>query len=127
MAKPRILIVEDELIVAMDLQCMLRDAGYDALEPARSGQGAVGRALGGGVDLILMDISLADVTDGLEAAKSIRRQSDVPIVFITGWSDPSIVSQARKISPWGCLLKPVAPDDLLQVVKSAIERSRLER
>jgi DNA-binding NarL/FixJ family response regulator len=126
MAKPRILIVEDELIIATDLQCSLRDAGFDVLEPVRSGREAVERALEGDVDLVLMDISLSDLTDGLEAAKSIRGQSDVPIVFITGWSDSSIVSQAQKISPAGCLLKPVAPEDLLQVVTNAIERSRFK-
>jgi hypothetical protein len=73
-----------------------------------------------------MDISLSDRTDGLEAAASILEECDVPIVFITGWSDSSIVSLAESLSPCGCLLKPVAGEDLLQVVRNAIEESRFK-
>ncbi len=127
MRKPRILIVEDELVVAMDLQMTLREAGYSVGEPVGTAEEAIQRAREECPDLILMDISLSDLTDGLDAAASIKEKCDLPIVFITGWSDPSILSRAVEISPGGCLLKPVAAEDLLQVVANAIEARRLKR
>ncbi len=120
MTRPRILIVEDELLVALDLQMTLREAGYWADEPVGTAEEAIHRARDECPNLILMDISLSDLTDGLDAAASIKEKCDLPIVFITGWSDPSIISLAERISPCGCLLKPIAREDLIQVASSAI-------
>ena len=102
----RIMIVEDEAIVAMDLEMQLRAMEYEVVAQASTGEDAVERALAIEPDLILMDIRLAGRIDGVEAAARIRRALDVPIVYLTAHSDDETFGRAKVTEPVAYVLKP---------------------
>ncbi len=112
-----ILIVEDEAITAMLLKRGLEKAGFSVFVPIATGEAAVEIAKTNYFNLILMDINLADRMDGIEAAESIRRFSDTPIIFMTGYRDDAIVDRAMHTNPAAYLVKPVALDDLLPIIR----------
>jgi CheY-like chemotaxis protein len=112
-----ILIVEDEAITAMLLKRGLEKAGYSVFKPIATGEAAVEIAKTNHFNLILMDINLADRMDGIEAAESIRRFSDTPIIFMTGYRDDAIVDRAMHTNPAAYLVKPVVLGDLLPIIR----------
>ena len=82
--KIRILIVEDEYLIALSFKRELENIGYDVFEPVASGQAAVDAASQEHPDIILMDMGLAGTLNGIEAARSITNQHNIPIIFMTG-------------------------------------------
>lgn len=112
-----ILIVEDEAITALDLRSQLIDFGYEVGEPAGSGEEAVERALQEKPSCILMDINLIGDMNGIEAAETIRRACDTPIIFITGYSNNAMRDKAMRIMPLAYLEKPVDPMEVDQLLK----------
>ncbi len=120
---PLVLLVEDEAVIALDLVRKLERAGCRVLGPAATGEAAEELARSGRPDLILMDNQLTGSIDGIEAASRIRAWSEVPIIFMTGFSlDPAFQERARAIAPAGFLDKPVSPDALLKAVCEACLR-----
>ena len=101
-----ILIVEDNLVASMELEELLEAEGYKVAGVAHSGSEAVSKAVELEPDLILMDIKLSDGIDGIAAAERIKSYTQVPIVFLTGYSEPEIVQRACKLHPEGFVLKP---------------------
>src|SRR5690242_15568384 len=101
------LIVEDEGIVAKDLQSMLQALGYRVPRTAASAQDAIRFASEARPDLVLMDVRLRGETDGIEAAQILRERFDVPIVFLTAYADDETVSRAKLAEPRGYLVKPI--------------------
>ena len=95
MSKARILIVEDDGIIAIRLQGILEKLGYDIVGPVASGEEAVQKARENSLDLVLMDIYLAGDMNGIEAAAEIHTQSDVPVVYLTAYSTDELLEQAR--------------------------------
>src|SRR5512145_3127263 len=112
MAEGRILIVEDEHIVAMGIKRMLKNLGYTVTGVASSGDDAISKAESTFPDLVLMDIMLKGDMDGVEAAKEIRERFDVPVVYLTAYSDTNILERAKKTGPFGYIVKPFAEKDL---------------
>src|SRR6266700_3973971 len=106
-----ILVVEDETIIAMDIQSRLRSLGFDA-EVAGTGEEAVSKAIEAPPDLILMDIVLPGTIDGIEAAEEIRKRFDIPVIYLTAYSDSRTLERAKKTGPFGYLLKPLKDRDL---------------
>jgi CheY-like chemotaxis protein len=102
----RILIVEDERIVAIDLQRRLTQLGYTVVALAASGMEAVQKALALRPDVVLMDIRLQGDMDGVEAAQQIQAATAIPVVFMTSYVDEATQQRIRTTSPWGCLYKP---------------------
>lgn len=99
MKKPVVMIVEDEQIVALDLQAKLRAFGYPDTVLASSGQEAVEKAVEAQPDLVLMDIMLEGEMDGLEAAARIREHLKSPIIFLTSHADDETTARAMNVLP----------------------------
>ena len=106
MSKTQILIVEDEGLVAKDVQGMLRRLGYDVPATAGTGEQAIELARKNQPNLILMDIQLRGKMDGVEAAAQITREQDVPILYLTANSDEATFLRAKGTGPFGFLVKP---------------------
>lgn len=127
MAEGRILIVEDEHIVAMGIKRMLKSLGYTVTGVASSGKDAISKAESTFPDLILMDIMLKGELDGVEAAKDIKERFDVPIVYLTAYSDSNILERVKKTGPSGYIVKPFDEKDLYSNIEIALHRSRKEK
>jgi len=115
--KIRILIVEDEYLIALSFKRELEQFGYDVIEPVASGQAAVNAALEEHPDIILMDMGLAGAISGTEAARSITTQHNIPIIFMTGHSDKGTLEQIRQLNPTACLIKPIIGKQIHQVIE----------
>lgn len=109
----KILIAEDEVIIAKEYKMMLEKGGYDPLTPVSHGASAVGSTELLKPDLILMDIKLKGRINGIEAAEKIREEHDIPIVFITGYMDSEEEKRAGKIPNSVYLKKPVMESGLM--------------
>src|SRR5262245_54802637 len=107
-----ILIVEDERAVALDLAHRLRQLGYTIAGLATSGIDAITQALAHHPDLVLMDLRLPGSVDGLEAAQFLRTHLNLPVLVVSGATDPTTLVRARQVSPTGVLAKPVEDHDL---------------
>ncbi len=125
--KKKILIVEDEKINALYLKKLLESLDFEVLQSVNNGRGAVEAALGGGPDLILMDIMLEGDMDGIDASIEIHKQSDVPIIFISAFSDESLVERAMDASPYGYIIKPFEKRNLATVLTLALHKYHLEK
>jgi two-component system, cell cycle sensor histidine kinase and response regulator CckA len=124
----KILIVEDERIIAKVLQKQLTEMSYQVIGTATSGEEAVQLAASQRPEVILMDIHLgSDGIDGVEAAELIRRQSDVPIVYLTAHSDPATLARAKITGPHGYVLKPYENQNLQIAIDFAIYKSKMDR
>jgi CheY-like chemotaxis protein len=102
----RILIVEDERLIAIDLQRRLARLGYNVVALAASGMEAIQKALALQPDVVLMDIRLQGAMDGVEAAQQIQASAGTPVVFMTAYVDEETKQRVRATSPWGYLHKP---------------------
>ncbi|KPL17954.1 MAG: hypothetical protein AMJ93_14395, partial [Anaerolineae bacterium SM23_84] len=127
MRRARILIAEDENIVALDLRDTLRDLGYTVAGLAVTGEGAVEKAAGAHPDLVLMDIRLRGEMDGIEAAEQIRLQLDIPVVYLTAYADERSVQRAKVTEPYGYVLKPFEERELTTVIDIALYKHRIEK
>jgi CheY-like chemotaxis protein len=96
---PRVLIVEDELLVAWHLESLAREQNLEVCGLVPDGDGAIEQATDLDADLILMDIRLAGRMDGIEAARRIREQRDTPIIFITAHGDPATRAKIEQVLP----------------------------
>jgi len=125
--KPRILVVEDEAIVSADIQDHLATFGYEVVGAADGGQRSIELARELKPDLVLMDIMLNGPMDGAEAAKQIRDELKLPIVFLTANSDDVTVFKARDTDPFGFVLKPFEDRSLRIAIEMALYKHRIER
>jgi signal transduction histidine kinase len=126
-SKCSILIVEDESIVARDLQLTLRDLGYDAFAIAKSADDALKRAAERCPDLVLMDIRIKGKLDGIETAEILRSRFGVSVIYLTAHADEATIERATKTAPYGYLLKPIKADELRGAVEIGAYRQRLDR
>lgn len=121
-----ILVVEDEAIVARDIQRTLDDLGYDVLTPAATCEDAILRASERCPDLVLMDIRISGERDGIETAEILRRRFRVPVVFLTAYADDVTIERAKRAQPYGYLLKPIKPNELRSAVEVVIYKRQIE-
>lgn len=122
----KILIVEDEIITAMDLRSTLEDVGYEIVSIARTGNEAFIAAGRYCPDLILMDIILGGPLDGIEVAEAIRKSYHIPVVFVTAHSDEATVARAMQTIPYGYVVKPVDIRELHATIQTVLVRYSLE-
>jgi len=120
MSKERIMIVEDESIVAMGIKHKLEELGYNVIGVVATGEKAVETALKIEPDLILMDIVLKGDMDGIDAAQKIHNQLDIPIIYITAYSDEEVLKRARITEPYGYILKPFKKSEVNANIQMAI-------
>ena len=118
--KKRILVVEDEAVIALHLAQNLRDLGYDVVGTAASGKRALELAHEGRPDLIMMDIAISGPEDGIQTAQRIRAEADIPVVYLTAYGDPVTLERAKQSSPYGYLLKPYRTDELRATIEVAL-------
>jgi PAS domain S-box-containing protein len=121
------MIVEDEIVVAVDIEERLKNLGYRVSGIATSGGDAIARLGGNSIDLVLMDIGLKGDIDGIETAKRIREKSAIPVVYLTAYADDRTLARAQVTEPFGYLLKPVNEKELHSTVKMALYKFRMEK
>jgi PAS domain S-box-containing protein len=122
-----ILIVEDEPIVAKDIQLSLQRLGYRVPATATSGEEAIRKAGDTHPDLILMDIVLKGKMDGVETARQIQRKQDVPVIYLTAYADHHTLERAKVTSPAGYMLKPYQANELRTTIELALHRAQHDR
>ncbi len=127
MEKHRILLVEDDADTAATIELLLGECGCSVCAVVDNGGDAVAWTAKHRPDLVVMDIVLPGAMDGVAAAQVIRQQSDIPVVFVTGHCDDSLVERLKLVAPMGFLTKPVARNELNVVVESAIFRDRANK
>ena len=127
MQDARILIVEDESIIALDIKTSLKHAGYAIAGVASSGKEAIALAHSEQPDLILMDIRLQGLMDGIEAAHQIHEQQSCPIVFLTAHTDSQTLDRAKLTDPFGYLTKPFEDHSLITTIEIALARYASEK
>jgi len=127
MSKANILIVEDESIIALDIRNSLESNGYQVAGQADRGEDAISQAGRLRPDLILMDISLKGNMNGIEAAEQIRAKFDIPVIFISAYTDASIIELARNAEPYGYILKPFEERALSIAIEIALYKHGMEK
>ncbi|MSO46719.1 MAG: response regulator [Thermoleophilia bacterium] len=119
----RILIVEDETIIRLDVRTLLEKAGHEVVAEARDGEEAVALAVEHNPDLIVMDVRMPHM-DGIEAARQITDRKPVPIVMLTAYAEQDLVTRASEAGAFAYLVKPFREVDLLPALDTA--RARFE-
>ena len=127
MTPARVLVVEDDRVVARDLRQQLTRLGYEVIGTTARGEEAAGLARAGRADLVLCDIRLEGAMDGIDAAGEIRAACDIPVVFLTAYADDETLQRARITEPLGYLLKPFEDSQLRTAVEMALYRHRADR
>ncbi|MBW3540845.1 MAG: response regulator [Planctomycetes bacterium] len=123
----RILVVEDEAIVARDLRMTLERLGYDVAATVATGGDALDAVESHRPELVLMDISLRGPMDGVEAAAIIRERHQIPVVYLTAHADESTLQRAKITEPFGYVLKPFDERELHTAIQMAAHKHRLEQ
>jgi PAS domain S-box-containing protein len=124
--RPRILIVEDGLIIAEDMRRRCESLGYCITAVVASGEEALDIATLTRPNLVLMDIRLRGLIDGIEAARRIREKLDIPVVYCTSYSDDATIERAKQTGPFGYILKPVEPRELHTTIEMALHHHAAE-
>ena len=119
-SKHKILVVEDEMVIAMLLKEYLSGWGYEVLGPVVSGNAAMTKAREARPDLILMDISIRGSLDGIQTSIRIRQEHNTPIVFLTSHSDEKTYKQALATDPAGYLTKPIVETELFELLSTIL-------
>ena len=122
MNKAKILIVEDEWIIANDIKNSLMDSGFMVTGIASSGEEAIEKATEEKPDLILMDIMLPGKMNGIAATKAIRAKKDIPVIYLTAYDNQYLVDNAKKTDNYGYLLKPFNDKELRIAIDMALHK-----
>jgi CheY-like chemotaxis protein len=125
MTDAKILVVEDENIVALEIKKRLQKLGYIVPGVASTGEDAISKAEGIRPDLVLMDIMLKGEIDGIHAAGEIRKRFNIPVVYLTAYSDEETLQRAKLTEPYGYILKPFEEDDLRTTIEIALYRHQV--
>ncbi|ERI04291.1 ANTAR domain-containing response regulator [Aneurinibacillus aneurinilyticus] len=123
MNKGRIMVVDDESILRMDIKEMLQEAGYDVVAEANNGEAAIELAAQHVPDLIVMDVKMPKM-NGVKAARIINRSFDIPTILLTAYTEEELIAEAREAFIFGYLVKPITERDLMPAVEVAIGQAR---
>ncbi len=118
----KLLLVEDEFLIAEFLQMNLESLGYQVCELVGTGEEAIELAEKEQPDIVLMDIHLSGEIDGIEAALEIHQRFQIPIIFMTGYFDEKTMAQARELNPLAYLVKPIMPEHIKPVIDSVLKK-----
>jgi len=117
----RILIVEDEVVVAMYIETVLETFGYEVVSIVTNGKDAIDIVHNDKVDMILMDINIEGDIDGIETTRRIKEFSDVPVLYVSAYIDKETIARASETGPAGYLSKPFKNKDLRKMIENTIE------
>jgi PAS domain S-box-containing protein len=123
---PAILVVEDERVVARDLEASLKIMGYDVIGTTATGEDCLVRADARRPDLVLMDVRLAGALDGIETAEQLQARFGIPVVYLTAYADEHTVARARDTSPQAYVVKPFRSGELRSAIEIALFKHRAE-
>ena len=123
----KILVVEDEWIVADQICATLRKMGYLVPPPLSSGEEAIKTVVTEKPDLIIMDFCLRGAIDGAEAARRITSKSDIPVIFLTAYSSQDILERIKLTNPAGYLVKPFEDNELKVNIEIALHKHQNDR
>lgn len=127
MLKINVLVVEDESIVSKDIQHSLKKLGYTVVGAAATGEKALELAREEQPDIVLMDIMLKGEMNGVEVAEIVRRELNIPVIFLTAYADEATLSKAKITEPYGYIIKPFKEIDLHTSIEMAIYKHQKER
>lgn len=119
----RVLVVEDEGVVALDITQELQSAGYEVVAAVTTGDDAVVKAAELAPDVILMDINIQGTFDGITAAEKINAQHPTPVIFVTAHADETTLQRAKLTRPFGYIIKPFEPNELRANIEMALSRA----
>lgn len=122
-----ILVTEDESIVRKDIERCLGNLGYNVIASADNGEDAISLAMKHKPDLALMDIMIKGDMNGIAAAEEIKRNMDIPVVFLTAYADESTLNDAKMAEPHGYILKPFKDVDIQTAIEMALHKHGKER
>ena len=127
MSKIRVLVIEDESIVSKDIQHSLKRLGYSIAGSAATGEKAIALAEEEKPDIVLMDIMLKGDMNGIEAAEIVRREHNIPVIFLTAYADEATLSKAKITEPYGYIIKPFKEIDLHTSIEMALYKHKKEK
>jgi CheY-like chemotaxis protein len=123
----KILVVEDDTIIAITIEGRLKQFGYKVVGRASTAQDAIKKTIEFEPDLVLMDIHLKGPIDGIEAAQTIYGIYNIPVVYLTAFSDENTLERAQKTSPFGYIVKPFSDSTLKTSIKMALLKHDAEK
>lgn len=127
MDETKILVVEDQTIVAMNIKNRLKNMGYAVPGTAVSGEEAIKETELTNADLVLMDIMLKGDMDGIEAAQIIKSRFGIPVIYLTACTDFETLQRAKLTDPEGYISKPFKEEDLYKIIEAALLKSRSKK
>jgi DNA-binding NarL/FixJ family response regulator len=127
MKNSKILIVEDETLIAMSIKSTLSAMGHEICGIASSGYKALDLAASNAPDLVLMDVKIKGEIDGVKVAEILKKDRGIPVVFLTAFSNQDILERAKACEPLGYVLKPFKENELRSVVEVALYKARMEK
>ena len=127
MANINVFIVEDESVIALDIQMCLEKKGYNVLGIASNSVDALKKIEETDPDIILMDIMIKGDVDGIETAKKVLELKQIPIVFLTAYADQKTIERAKDANPYGYILKPFKEIDLHTTIEIALSKFKKDR
>lgn len=127
MSGQKILIVEDEPITFENEKEMLEELGYEVVGTVAIGEQAIEMVVNDNPDLVLMDIKLSGKMDGIEVAQKIHDQFEIPVIYITAFTDPTLLARAKLTEPFGYIVKPFQKQDLQANIEMALYRYQMEK
>jgi len=122
--RSKIIIVEDEIIIALDLKLRLENLGYEVIHTAFNGEDAIKRTGETSPDLVLMDIQLNGEMDGIYVAQQIRRLYNIPFIYLTGSYENSLIERAKQTNPIGFINKPFDESEIQNLIEMAISQKQ---
>ena len=122
----KIIVVEDEAVIALRLQQMLITMGYDVIGVSYSGEEALEKIRSLRPDLVLMDIMIPGKMDGIDVAEIVISELDIPVIFLTAFSEDKIIKRAKKVAPYGYVLKPFQDVELKASIEVALYKKEME-
>ena len=126
MGTARIMVVEDDVVISMDLKASLVKMGYEVCAAFCSGEEAVEAIGSANPDLVLMDMRLKGEMSGVDAARQIHQEHGTPLIFLTAYSDSPLLEEARLTEPFGYLLKPYREDCLRTAIEIALYKAEMQ-
>jgi two-component system, sensor histidine kinase and response regulator len=127
MVAAKILITEDEVLIARDLEATLQDLGYAVVGIAHDGMSALQKVAETQPDIVLMDIVMPGELDGIDTAEQIRDRFQIPVIYLTAYADSDTLRRAKITEPFGYVLKPFQPQNLNIAIQVALARHRSEQ
>jgi len=123
----KIMVVDDEAVIAMQLKERLTSMGYEVVGSAFSGEEAVEMAGGLKPDIILMDIVMEGKLDGIDASEIIKKELGIPVIFLTAYADDDFIKRAKNVKPFGYILKPFQEDQIKAAIEIGLYKNEMER